>query len=844
MRETFSTQVVWIRQRRLGAALVGLLLIFSGFGGVLSWAQGDGPADTITAVETAARSAALAHPSGLDTALGSALARRSVLISNTQVDGAKGFGAVVYPVPDNEKGMPYAMFYIAHQVNGRWQVALEYTPLFYALLADLPPTLIGAEHKALLLSGSSLDSTQGDASLQLNFPFPVGETWAMTGGPHHRLGSAGKPWGATDWNWQNGGAGHSIRSARNGTVTVLANCLDFVRIDHGGGVQTTYYHVANIAVSNGQNIGRHHHLGVTSTQSRCGGSAFGPHVHFAPLVNGGEVNINGHDIGGWTILEGANQYDGCLRRVSTGEQRCRPNAVVTNEGHVGSGVMPTAPANANLVKNWTFNEGTAHWSRHGNHTGWAVYNEGGNNFLAWKGETGGSLAAVYQILPYSVPANSTMELRMRLGNTSNVPKRVRAHIVRNTGAGNDWQNMAVCDFTIPAKTPLRHYMVRDYTTRTWEQIGVWIEGYPMDSVPDILMDDVLVHHYPTLALTKDECFAPSSNVNWNMRAPRGLQGWYLVNHLVDPKVTSGGTGIWMRVVNRDPMIYSPSLINVRAEDHPTLHIRMASTSDACGQIFFMKPGQAPAEERSVKFTVKPDGQTYDYILQMHNHPQWSGEIAQLRFDPANCGTYNASLGNAIAIAEIQLHRRDIVNVGFETAGTAPRFADKWIHNNPETDRRVCQTGIGRTGLCAYRFRPGTRPGQVVQRINSFDGRAGDVLSASAWVRTNNAYSGGGVIILRVDYTDGTSERLRLPVPKSLTYTQIRGELKLKKPVKNVRFIMQRAVTMRGMFLVDDVNLSTARLNRGIVGGLSDTPADDGLIPLPAAPTEGQDLRGN
>jgi hypothetical protein len=96
----------------------------------------------------------------------------------------------------------------------------------------------------------------------------------------------------------------------------------------------------------------------------------------------------------------------------------------------------------------------------------------------------------------------------------------------------------------------------------------------------------------------------------------------------------------------------------------------------------------------------------------------------------------------------------------------------------------------------------------------------------------------------VEYTDGTKGRLRLAVPKSLTYTQISGQLALEKSVKNVRLIMQRAATMRGMFLADDINVAIARLKRSTSNEMGNGPDDGGFIPLPAAPTEGQELRGN
>lgn len=84
-----------------------------------------------------------------------------------------------------------------------------------------------------------------------------------------------------------GALGSDVRSARNGTVVEAGwhtNGGGGLRIvvDHGDGVQTTYNHLNDIRVEQGQTVGEGQVIGgVGST-----GNSTGPHLHFEVLVNG------------------------------------------------------------------------------------------------------------------------------------------------------------------------------------------------------------------------------------------------------------------------------------------------------------------------------------------------------------------------------------------------------------------------------------------------------------------------------------------------------------------------------------------------------------------------------
>ena len=163
--------------------------------------------------------------------------------------------------------------------------------------------------------------------LHLSLPWSGGTSWRLTGGPHSNTGS-GRPWSSLDFAGPVPGHSYPVRAAADGVVT--RPCGNMVQIRHIDGWQTSYYHLIHIKVRAGQRVKEGQLLGYTSTKAGCGGSATGPHVHFALKHNGSYVNIDGLEIGGWTVREGNSQYVGCLVRGT--KKRCAPSGSLYNFG--------------------------------------------------------------------------------------------------------------------------------------------------------------------------------------------------------------------------------------------------------------------------------------------------------------------------------------------------------------------------------------------------------------------------------------------------------------------------------------------------------------------------------
>ncbi len=201
---------------------------------------------------------------------------------------------------------PESYIFYAESLQGRWLTTLEYEEQFRVLICNLPEDIMGKRLKRYLCEAASF----GDDPPLLGLPWSVGVSWRLTGGPHSN-GNGNRPWSSLDFNIAPGQSG-TVRAARDGVA--FLPCPNFVRIDHGDGWQTGYYHLTSIAVVNGQVVNVGQTLGLTSTEAGCDGSANGPHVHFSLRLNNVHQEMEGKNIGGWIVHEGANEYEGYMTK--------------------------------------------------------------------------------------------------------------------------------------------------------------------------------------------------------------------------------------------------------------------------------------------------------------------------------------------------------------------------------------------------------------------------------------------------------------------------------------------------------------------------------------------------
>ncbi len=155
---------------------------------------------------------------------------------------------------------------------------------------------------------STLTPTAITAPDNMRLPWGNSETWYYTGGPHDGAGGGQTipyscvdyaPGGGTGCRWVN----QFVRAVKGGTI-VYANC-NLVRVDHGGGWSTSYFHLEDIQVSLNQTVAAGAPLGRPGcgTGAACGwsGRATGSHVHFGVRLSNIHQPIDGMVFGGWTV---------------------------------------------------------------------------------------------------------------------------------------------------------------------------------------------------------------------------------------------------------------------------------------------------------------------------------------------------------------------------------------------------------------------------------------------------------------------------------------------------------------------------------------------------------------
>ncbi len=170
-------------------------------------------------------------------------------------------------------------------------------------------------------------------SARLSLPWsPDDPPWVLLKGIHSWSGKI-QPASSLDFAPSPSGGIGNVLAAGDGVAYRDGNCApNFVRIDHGNGLHTSYYHITDIpdSLRDGTPVRRGQFLGRTGEALPCGGRANGAHVHFTVWNFSGqfdrsprqEANVVGMDIGGWKIEWNGRLGQACLRLLTTAERRC------------------------------------------------------------------------------------------------------------------------------------------------------------------------------------------------------------------------------------------------------------------------------------------------------------------------------------------------------------------------------------------------------------------------------------------------------------------------------------------------------------------------------------------
>ncbi len=152
------------------------------------------------------------------------------------------------------------------------------------VLAACGPTQLGDDADAEL-SDDPLGESQAELG-RPNFqaPFPCGQSWTYS---HH----SAEVRRALDFVKNGGGTnGTPVLASAAGTATRFfqaGGAGNYIKIDHGGGWQTYYFHLSSYSVPSGAVVAQGQQIGITGTT----GASSGPHIHYEQLLGGVGQNI-------------------------------------------------------------------------------------------------------------------------------------------------------------------------------------------------------------------------------------------------------------------------------------------------------------------------------------------------------------------------------------------------------------------------------------------------------------------------------------------------------------------------------------------------------------------------
>ncbi|MGK5552334.1 CAP domain-containing protein [Actinomadura kijaniata] len=221
------------------------------------------------------------------------------------------------PAARAEHAKPVTSLFLARRTGRGWDVALEGTAKFARHLRQVPASVVPPAEKRAL---TRYNSAKGSGDTGLRLPWKVGDSWVMGGGPHGNSGTS-RPFNSLDFN---GGDGRVLAAAAGRVYRFCSTdrSRGLIRVVHDNGYATEYYHMRDtVQAADGARVGQGEYLGLIGTDLPCGGSATGPHVHFALRQGGQPVAVDGRTIGGWTFHEGTAAYGGYAERAG---QRVQP----------------------------------------------------------------------------------------------------------------------------------------------------------------------------------------------------------------------------------------------------------------------------------------------------------------------------------------------------------------------------------------------------------------------------------------------------------------------------------------------------------------------------------------
>ncbi|PJF24493.1 MAG: hypothetical protein CUN53_17555, partial [Phototrophicales bacterium] len=122
-------------------------------------------------------------------------------------------------------------------------------------------------------------------------------------------------------------------------------------------------------------------------------------------------------------------------------------------------------------------------------------------------QVGSSQAVVFQNTGVTLPQFARLEVRIDIGNSSSVRKRLT--ILVHDG---DFSDLQVCTYWIAPNAPLQTRVMRTFTTEAWTSAYLSIYASSDDGVGYFRIDNVVMRQRPAMPLVGTECYEPGATL--------------------------------------------------------------------------------------------------------------------------------------------------------------------------------------------------------------------------------------------------------------------------------------------------------------------------------------------
>ncbi len=163
--------------------------------------------------------------------------------------------------------------------------------------------------------------------------------------------------------------------------------------------------------------------------------------------------------------------------------------------------LPEAAPLHTMVANESFDEGLTHWAAS---PGAVASVEDG--VLIFSRAPGTEIASLKQMLPYKVSADTSVLVRLRIGN----PGSEVAYVGVSLREPDRWLDGLVCVFALPPNSPPAVYRIEGTVRREWRNALLHLTITPTIDPPGVTIDDVWASPDSTVMPGPTRCLRPES----------------------------------------------------------------------------------------------------------------------------------------------------------------------------------------------------------------------------------------------------------------------------------------------------------------------------------------------